>query len=737
MLRNKKQCKLITLLLSGLITIVFGFYLIHGSFWTRWDFQLLDYIYKKNSEWGQGVELAQEITFLDITNKTYEHAKSNSLNREYLASINRELSDLGARKIAYDIIFAHPSDSEKDAEFERSVNEVENIYLPVAFELSEDSDDFFWKDGLFFEKLKRFSKTSRPEETGHPPSLHGTSRLRSTSPLHSRDLFYGPSNTPFNTGHINLTSDSDGIYRHYLMIIRLGQDAGYFPSLALALYLDANNIPFSKIKIAWGKEILIPASDEGNESIRIPINAKGETFLPLFSREARDSQSVNAHNFRKDYANEFLRDALADQFVDSRFIFIADVSQGIPDVGKFSLYKNEVPLVIAHAAAFNGLLKNSFYREWSSEDAILLALVIGMLLGGVAMLRNINFLYFAGGIVLIALWGWAFREFSEFRIFPIATSLGSGMLFLSSLVIGAQVVNNRDEKIIKDAFSKYVSEKVVNQILAKPEILVLGGEERVLTAFFSDLAGFSSISEDLSPQELVELLNDYLTEMTDIIIKYDGTVDKFEGDAIIAFFGAPVPYEDHALRACRVAIEMQQRLAEMRDHWKTLGKHQLYMRIGVNTGRMVIGNMGSKTRMDYTMMGDSVNLASRLEGVNKQYQTETIISEFTFEKVKAEIETRELDTIRVMGKNKPIKIYEVLGKKGELSPQMRAILPLFNQGLQYYSNRDWKQALACFEKVLQINEHDGPSLTYRERCIDYQYRPPQENWDGVYEMTSK
>jgi len=232
-------------------------------------------------------------------------------------------------------------------------------------------------------------------------------------------------------------------------------------------------------------------------------------------------------------------------------------------------------------------------------------------------------------------------------------------------------------------------------------------------------------------------LNDYLTEMTDIILKYDGTVDKFEGDAIIAFFGAPVPYEDHARRACLVAIEMQQRLAEMRTVWKTQGKHELYMRIGMNTGEMVIGNMGSKTRMDYTMMGDSVNLAARLEGVNKQYKTETMISEFTFAKVKGDIETRELDRIRVMGKKEPVKIYEVLGRKGEMNPQTRAILPLFNQGLKYYSNREWAEALACFEKILQVNEHDGPSLTYRQRCVDHQFQPPPADWNGVYDMESK
>ena len=736
MLRTKKQCKLITSVLLGLNTIVFGFYLIHGSYWTRWDFQLLDYVYKKISAWGKGVELAPDITFLDITDKTYEDAGSNSLNREYLANINRELADLGARKIAYDIIFAHPSDPEKDAEFEKSVNEVGNVYLPVAFELSEDSEPFFWKSGLFFEKLKRFVEIS-PKETGRPPAFHGTSRLRATSPLHSRDPFYGQPLTPLNTGHINLTSDSDGIYRHYLMIVKLGQDAGYLPSLPLALYLDANNIPFNEIKIDWGREIYIPSRKDGSAGIRIPINARGETFLPLFPMEGRNSQSINAHNFRKYYADELLRDELAEQFIEDRFIFIADVSPGIPDFGRFPIYEKEVSLVISHAAILNGLLNNSFYREWSSVDAIILALIVGVIFAAVAMLKNIYYLYLVGVVVLFAIVVWIFREFSEYRVFPVATSLGSGLLFFSGMVVVLQVITSRDQKFIKDLIEKYVSKKVVDQIIAKPELLALGGEKRVVTAFFSDVVEFSSISENLSPEELVELLNDYLTEMTDIIINYDGTVDKFVGDAIIAFFGAPVPYEDHALRACLVAIEMQQRLKEMRAVWKAQGKHELYMRIGMNTGEMVIGNMGSKTRMDYTMMGDSVNLAARLEGVNKLYKTETMISEFTYEKVKRDIETRELDTIRVMGRKETVKIYEVLGRKGEMNSQISTILSLFNQGVQYYSNRKWEEALAYFEKILQINEHDGPSLTYLQRCKDYQFQPPPDDWDGVHEMLSK
>ena len=243
--------------------------------------------------------------------------------------------------------------------------------------------------------------------------------------------------------------------------------------------------------------------------------------------------------------------------------------------------------------------------------------------------------------------------------------------------------NERKRNYIQVAISQDPAPAIVEQVPNDPSLLKMGGERKVLTAFFSDVAGFSTISEKLSPEELVELLNHYLTEMTDITLKYEGTVDKFGGDAIIAFFGAPVPFEDHARRACLVSIEMQKRLEELRAEWRKEGKHELFVRIGLNTGPMVVGNMGSKNRMDYTMMGDSVNLAARLEGVNKQYGTYTMISEFTYEQARDFIEVRELDRIRVVGKKEPVKIYELLGKKGEMDEKVREILPTFNDGLKY------------------------------------------------------
>jgi len=221
----------------------------------------------------------------------------------------------------------------------------------------------------------------------------------------------------------------------------------------------------------------------------------------------------------------------------------------------------------------------------------------------------------------------------------------------------------KQKAYLKHAFSQYLSPKVINIIMDNPSMLKLGGQKRNMTAFFSDLQGFSSISESLSPEDLVGLLNDYLTRMCDIITKYEGTIDKFEGDAIIAFWGAPLDQPDHAYLACKAAIEMQEVMETLRQEYSKVGKPQLHMRIGINTGDIVVGNMGSNYRMDYTIMGDAVNLAARLEGANKIYHTYTMVSHHTNNLIKDRIISRELDNIKVMGKNEPVTVFELLGTK--------------------------------------------------------------------------
>jgi adenylate cyclase len=225
--------------------------------------------------------------------------------------------------------------------------------------------------------------------------------------------------------------------------------------------------------------------------------------------------------------------------------------------------------------------------------------------------------------------------------------------------------------------------------------------------------------------------------MTDIILASGGLIDKYEGDAIMALWGAPLPQEDHAGRACLAALDNQRRLAELRREFQVSGLPPVYSRIGVNTGEMIIGNMGSSQRFDFTVIGDSVNLASRLEGANKTYSTGIIISEDTYRQAEAQVEARELDLLRVKGKEVPVRIYELLAPKGELDGKMGEARNRFTEGLGHYRQQEWTEAIRCFQQALEAVPEDGPSRVFIERCREFMETPPPAAWDGVYRLTSK
>jgi adenylate cyclase len=296
----------------------------------------------------------------------------------------------------------------------------------------------------------------------------------------------------------------------------------------------------------------------------------------------------------------------------------------------------------------------------------------------------------------------------------------------------------KDKKHIKEMFQHYISASVVNELLRKPEMLSLGGEKKIATAFFSDIKNFTTIAETLEPEDLVSLLNEYFTIMTDIILYYEGYLDKYQGDAIIAMFGIPIEQEDHALRACNAALDMQDELQKLHRKWESNGKPSLEIRIGINSGPMIAGNIGGKKRFDYTAIGDSVNLASRLEGANKMYGTDIIISEDTFDLVGEKIWVRELDFIRVKGKMEPVRIYEVLGKKTDKIDNVRgSSLEYFLQGLELYRQRNWVAAYDWFQKSLQLNPADGPAQEFIRRCKIFIENPRPDNWDGVFNLRRK
>lgn len=301
----------------------------------------------------------------------------------------------------------------------------------------------------------------------------------------------------------------------------------------------------------------------------------------------------------------------------------------------------------------------------------------------------------------------------------------------------------KSRRQIKGAFEKYVSKDVISHILENPDRLKLGGEKREITVFFSDIRGFTTISEKLSPEQLVHLLNDYLTEMTNIILKYNGVVDKYMGDAIMAFWNAPLDQPRHAERACTAALEMEKRLKQMQKKWKEDGVPHIEIGVGLNTGPAVVGNMGSYDRFDYTAMGDTVNLGSRLEGLNKPYGTRNIISETTREKIKKRpFLVRKLDMVMVKGKKEPITIFELVSRKEDAEEWYYDVINHFEKGLDLYFKQRWYAAKKEFKAALAIRkdkgkEVDGPSNAFIERCDFFKRHPPGKGWDGVWVMKTK
>jgi len=274
-------------------------------------------------------------------------------------------------------------------------------------------------------------------------------------------------------------------------------------------------------------------------------------------------------------------------------------------------------------------------------------------------------------------------------------------------------------------------------LLVNPEKLKLGGDEKELSVMFSDIRSFTTISEKLTPKKLVRLLNTYLTAMTDLIMDSRGVVDKYIGDAIMAFWGAPINEPLHAQYACRAALEIISVLNEKRGEWQKKFGVELYVGIGINTGEVIIGNIGSDKRFDYTVMGDTVNLASRLEGITKQYRVQIVVSEFTKKQANGKFVFRYLDKVAVKGKKEGVEIYELKGVLGKIDEKTKKLISCFEQGMELYKKQQWDRAIKFFNDLVMQYPNDGPSRVYLNRCQELKNKPPLENWDGIYRLTTK
>ncbi|MBL7213112.1 MAG: adenylate/guanylate cyclase domain-containing protein [Desulfobacteraceae bacterium] len=361
----------------------------------------------------------------------------------------------------------------------------------------------------------------------------------------------------------------------------------------------------------------------------------------------------------------------------------------------------------------------------------------------ILLLLERRFNTITSGIVLAVVcsgyWVFSFIFFERTNLaLPIIPFLTGLILTFILMAIYRSLTEGRQKRWIKNAFQMYLSPEFVNILLKKPERLFLGGEEKELTILFSDLKGFTSLSEGISPAELVSLLNEYLDGMTQILFSHEGTLDKYEGDAVMAFWGAPLEQHDHARKAVNAALEMLRFSDTLSQKFQREGRPPIKTRIGLNTGKVVVGNIGSQKRFDYTIVGDEVNLTSRLESANKQYGTYLMISHSIYTIVKDYFLVRELDNLSVKGKTLPVKVYEVLGLINEdYDLGFQKMLECYHQGYLAYSKRQWKNALELFEEGLGMRPDDGPTLTYVDRCRYFLDNPPSEDWNGVFRLETK
>jgi adenylate cyclase len=523
-------------------------------------------------------------------------------------------------------------------------------------------------------------------------------------------------------GSSNDESDPDGVYRRVRLLTEV--PGGVAPSLPMALAwiaLGRPEVSFDGRTMSMGGNSF-QLDDMGGLRLRFHGPAGTYTSISLESMLATLNALMTGEPVELD-----------STLFDGAVVLIGYSAPALYDL-KPTPYSTAFPGAEVLATAVDNLMSGDCLQKpqpWlivlitflvSALSGILLASTSRMGQGATlavlppALFSVLSLLLFRGGVWLDT-------------VVPVSSA------FLTVLAGGLYLFGseNRRKREVRSAFSQYLSPDVVATVIEHPETLVLGGDERVMTAFFSDIRGFTGISEKLTPSELVSVLNRYLTLLTDIILETGGTVDKFEGDAIIAFWGAPIRMEDHAARACRAALLCQAAHGPLNADLAGSGIPELVTRIGLGTGPMVVGNMGSSRRFDYTVMGSTVNLGSRLEGTNKVYGTSIMVHEETVASAGADFLFRELDTVRVVGQKNPVRVFELIASAAGASPELLSSLAAYAEALELYRAGDFAAAARGFEIV-----GDPPSREMLRRCREFiTNRLPGTDWDGIHNLSSK
>jgi adenylate cyclase len=706
-IRRQKTGRSIMLgLIVGLLVLVLhGAGVFQALEWKSWDWRLRSLADPQSA--------SEQIIILLVDQHSLDFYEQEGLGwpwpRQLYAAAVQFCQTGGARALVFDVLFTESSvyGLEDDLYFGMTLADAGNVALAAFFSAQESS-----AVDVAGEEILRRHALSLP---GWPPKK---ALPRNSVTLSVEEIL----SSAKTVGNVSFPPDDDGIFRR-LPLICSYKDRLY-PSLPLAVALQlldgSLGWPGSGDLSLGGHPI--PLDDAG----RLIINYHGGvgTYRSISMADVIQSQLQLEEGLEPQIDPDALRD---------KIVMVGFSAPGLMDL-RPTPFSSVYPGVEVHATAIDNLLQGDFIApapRWLTAVLILLIALLTAL--AVTWPRRLGLM--AAGVIAclllpIAAGVLAFRAGIWLPL--VAPLSGAVVVFAAGSVLN-YALEGRQKRFVKKVFQHYLSHQVIEQILKDPDRLRLGGQRRHMSVLFSDVAGFTSVAESLSPEDLTELLNQYLSEMTDVIFQHGGTVDKYIGDAIVAFWNAPLDQPDHAVRACLAALDCQKRLQDLREQMRQKSGHELHMRIGLNTGPMVVGNMGSRDRFDYSILGDAVNLGARLEGACKQYGIWILMGEGTYAEAKDRLEVREIDIIRVVGKKEPVRIYELLARQGQLDTERRKELARFQEGLQLYRERKWTTALGVFKEIPE----DPVARIYLERCQQYQISPPPEDWDGVWELTTK
>jgi adenylate cyclase len=534
-----------------------------------------------------------------------------------------------------------------------------------------------------------------------------------------------------STGYFNIYPDVDGVVRESNLIVPYGRSKD-FNDWDIYASLDVQTVrsyfrlpndqvvleygPVGSYRVAFGNSAQVRTDALG----RVVINYHGPGYTyPHFSFADVVNGKLPAEHFR------------------DKIILVGATATGIGDLRTTPYGGLDFPGVEIHANVIDNMLHGNFLRRDAQQQLfdVIIILVLGIPLG-IAMALVAPRLMWYGIALLLPLAALDYAAFLHnwWLNFTVpAITLTSNVLVVS---LYRALFEEKEKRRVRNAFGQYLSPEVIRRLLLNPKLVEPRKTE--ITVMFSDIRGFTSISEKLDAQDLALFLNQYLDDMTRIVFARQGTLDKYIGDAVMAFWGAPFEEPGHPGRGCNSALEMMDRVRELQKQWAAEGKPRLDIGIGLNTGVASVGNMGSSLRYGYTALGDAVNLSSRLEGLNKEYGTHIIVSESTYEEAKGEeFIFRELDLIRVKGKAQPVVIYELLARASELTAELKSRLDAYAAAQKLYKDRQWSEAQQQFQSILDQWPDDGPSRAYWKRCQEYLFDEPPSSWDGVYTMTHK